>query len=71
MSNPSLIASDDCDGMDSLSLGVEMKTIAREYADRVGYQIGDKIFTYSTLVAFSLLTPAMMMMHATTSHSEL
>ncbi len=34
-----------------------MKTIAREYGDRVGYQIGDKIFTYSTLVAFSLLNP--------------
>mmetsp|Transcript_12931 Transcript_12931/g.13968 ORF Transcript_12931/g.13968 Transcript_12931/m.13968 type:complete len:954 (+) Transcript_12931:39-2900(+) len=43
----------------SLTLGVEMKTIAREYADRVGYQIGDKIFTYSTLVAFSLLNPVM------------
>ena len=34
-----------------------MKTIAREYADRVGYQIGDKIFTYSVLTAYSLRIP--------------
>ena len=38
----------------SLDLKKDMKEIAKTYGDRVSYQIGDKIFTYTTLIAYSL-----------------
>jgi hypothetical protein len=38
----------------SLDTGHDMKYISEELADRLGYQIGDKIFTYSTIIAYSL-----------------
>jgi hypothetical protein len=38
----------------SLDTGHDMKYISEELGDRVGYQIGDKIFTYSTIIAYSL-----------------
>jgi hypothetical protein len=41
----------------SLDTGHDMKYISEELGDRVGYQIGDKIFTYSTIIAYSLVNP--------------
>lgn len=41
----------------SLDLRKDMKEIASQYGDRVSYQIGDKIFTHTTLSAYSLLSP--------------
>jgi hypothetical protein len=41
----------------SLDTGRDMKYISEELGDRVGYQIGDKIFTYSTIIAYSLASP--------------
>jgi hypothetical protein len=39
----------------SLEMNYDMKYISEELGDRIGYQIGDKIFTYSILIAYSLL----------------
>lgn len=41
----------------SLSLNLELRDISRLYGDRVGYQIGNKLFTYSVLTAYSLRNP--------------
>jgi hypothetical protein len=41
----------------SLDLKKDMKIIASDYGDRVGYQIGNKIFTLTTVSAYSLLSP--------------
>jgi hypothetical protein len=38
-------------------MGFNMKVISEEYGSRVGYQMGDKILTYSTLTAYSVRTP--------------
>jgi hypothetical protein len=39
-----------------LATGFEMKYISNEIGDRIGYQIGDKVFTYSTIIAYSLVS---------------
>lgn len=41
----------------SLFLNLDMRVISRDSSDRIGYQIGDKIFTYSVLTAYSLRNP--------------
>ena len=39
-----------------LATGYEMKYISNELGDRIAYQIGDKVFTYSTIIAYSLVS---------------
>jgi hypothetical protein len=39
-------------------MSFNMKFISEEYGSRIGYQMGDKILTYSTLMAYSVRTPS-------------
>lgn len=43
----------------SLELKKDMKYISNEMSETIGYQIGDKIFTYSVIIAYSLKTASM------------
>jgi hypothetical protein len=38
----------------SLDMSKDMKTISTEHSEHIGYQFGENILTYSTLIAYGL-----------------
>jgi hypothetical protein len=38
----------------SLDMSKDIKTVSTQHAEHIGYQFGENILTYSTLIAYSL-----------------